>query len=796
MTTKNISRRPCTFEMADAGDDTLSELSKTPSVFTLNVTENVTESRLKAVKDSIAEEVNILEKIQEPHEDDVTEMIQAYDLLTWLEFKVGCEDKAEEFNKKALALAGEENRAAFSLGNRAHLMWSQGDVDQTMVCLSRLAPLRQGGAQEQCTAAIQGGQAYCLLRLGGLSNLLNSLTLYEKALSTKPQSCLWVLQAGRVYKRLAHPNFLKKGEKIDKELKAKREQNARICFQNVSQQSSNPRLKAMAFSDLANMGSISRLPRRDIQHLCDEALKHDCQSPYVLLHCGKSLVWIDISKAKGLLEEASNLRPSSHVSFELGRCFFSMSKKYPCRAEYYQNEAEKSYRESVRLAPNNMPARYSLAVLLWDIGRIEEARKECMRIIATVKAQDQCYAQTLMKAYEKAAICQLELCQDKEFVANLTPPISVSSLKEGAENMLLIALEMGYNLLSQREIEIYLRPSLVSLAHISFDKKDTSSALQMISTVFHYAKQPRYSLQALDKLLDHVSDAPKDIIYVLKSYHDLRSYEKAYALLQMYTTRLGPSVISHDLHQQLALSAAYARLRFDSRHAAQIFKSLFYLCKQTRDSLRAGQTHGKPSPSSGALPQPKPSDTSASDQALDVLILHDEPRDPSALGLIFRELQQAIISVFGLNVSRNLKGCYEPGQKQKLLFKEITKAEVVLVLLGPDPMRPYFEGVLDFLPGFMEKSEDNPVPPRILIACTNDSVEVQSPVSVFPKTPFIAPVVASLKAVEQRCQDNDEALGVTSDMSEDRVSAIVGDVLSFFCCLTSIDWQPPSDMTH
>ena len=651
MATKNTFQGTKAFKIPGAMDEIGDKLVNTPSVFTLKDSGTLnTVSRLEEIKIVLTEEIKHLEKLPELLEHDGEELAQAYNLLTWLEFKVGSQKKALELNKKALDLTG----AAFSLGNRAHLMWCDGDSVETKVWLSRLDRLKREDSQGHQKAETHAHQAYCYLRFGGLNNLLESIALYEKALSTNPNCYLWKLQAGIAYKRLAHPNFLKKGETIDRDLKAMREETARSYFQDVSQHSPNPRLKAFAFSDLASMASIKGDPPHLIRQLCDGALEHNCESPYVLLHCGKSLIRTDISKARQLLEKASDLGPSSHVSFELARCLMNLSKKTPRSAEYFRSEAEKSYREAVRQAPTNMPARYSLALLLENCGKVKEAQKECMKIITTVISQDQCYAQTLMKAYEKAALYQLELCNDKEFVENLSPPVSVSILKDEAENMLIIALEIGFNLLSRTEIETRLRNSLASLFSISLNKKDTSEALQLLSRVFGYAKRPQWSLLALDKLLKHVSDDPDVVVFALKSYHNLGSYEKAYALLQMSIARLGSSAIDDNLHRQLALSAAYARLQFNNRHASLIFRSEFKRC-----CVKTEQLHGAQSPSTVSLTEPEQGDNPAGDQSLDVLIFYDDSRDGSqglsTLGSICRELQKAIQSVFGLNVSQNLQ---------------------------------------------------------------------------------------------------------------------------------------------
>ena len=664
MARNKAAKVPKWFGTVDDTDETWDELSNTPSAFTLNVSESFSVGRLKEIKSVLEEEIKLLEREGVKHEGDEEELVQALDLLTWLEFKIGSRQKAMELNSKALALTN--NQVAFTLGNRAHLLWCEGKRDQARSCLTSLARLRQETNPELKTsqahhlAAIQARQAYCYFRLGGPANLSQSTELYEKALEIKPNNQLWRLQAGIVYKRIAHPNFVLKGESLDLKLKAAREKRAEEYFQCVADYSPNPRLRAFAYSDLASMASSIQGNKLKTSQLCDNALSLDSKSTYVLLNCGKSLLRTDTLRALRLLTVASELGPSSHTFSKLGSCLVSMSykeKKTPQRAEHYRDEAEKSFREAIRLAPTNFPARYSFAKLLRARGRLAEARKEFMQIFTTF-CTDQIsdYAQTLMRAYEQVALCQLELCKDQDFVRNLPESVTETRLKCDAETMLIKALEVGFHLLTRKEIQTHLRDSIESLLLISQREKNTTEALLLISRVYRLAKNEEKSLEALDQLLSHASDDPEIVAFILKGYLNLKGYEKAYTLLRMSIVRLGSTTLDEELYKKVVLSTARARLLENSGQTARVFKAMFDHCRQQRRFQDNEHPEGAAQPPSPRFETEKGSD---GDDVLDVLIFYDDSTngsgDNSSLENVCRELQQAMFTVFGLKVSLNVQ---------------------------------------------------------------------------------------------------------------------------------------------
>ena len=104
----------------------------------------------------------------------------------------------------------------------------------------------------------------------------------------------------------------------------------------------------------------------------------------------------------------------------------------------------------------------------------------------------------------------------------------------------------------------------------------------------------------------------------------------------------------------------------------------------------------------------------------------------------------------------------------------------------------FFKSFLEFLPELMIKSEDNPTPPRVLVAQTQDDVKVPLPVTMFPKTPVITPALSSLKAFVDRCRQNeDETFVARPYTAADSASRYAENIMAFFCSLVSIDWPLP-----
>ena len=660
MATKKCSKGLYRFGMDCVIEKTRDDVSKSPCVFNLNVSEVMLVGRLEGVKSVLEEEIKVLEREEVKHEGDEEELVQALDLLTWLEFKIGSRQKAMEMNSKALALTN--NQAPFSLGNRAYMMWCEGDMDQSRDCLSTLSKLQQGICStngisgDHHLALVQAHQAYCYFRLGGASNLLQSARLYDEALRLRPDSHLWRLQAGIVYRRLNNPDLLSKGQPFERRVKLQRDKRAEDCFYHVTRHAPNPRLKAFAYSDLACMAGLRGDAREKLNDLCRKALGFNSNYPYVLLNCGRTLMETDMSWALRLLTKASELGTSSHIFFRLGSCLWNISNTPTEQRErpvdHYRDKAEKAYRDALGFTPSNMPARYSLGELLYVRGKVVDARKEFMKIISTVLTTlDRGYAHTLMKAYEQAALCQLDLCQD-----SLPDSDTASRLKQEAETMLIQALEIGFHLLTREEIKLYLNNSLSSLLCLSRDKKNLPEALFLISRVYHLAKEPRRSLEALDQLMSHVSDDPEMVGRTLKSYLDLRSYERAYTLLHMSTVRLGPSTIDEGLYKKVVLSTARARLLENNGQTARVFKAMFDHCRQQRRFQDNEHQEGTAQPAS---PRSETERGPDGDDVLDVLIFYDDSADgsgdSSSIENVCRELQQAMFTVFGLNVCHNMQ---------------------------------------------------------------------------------------------------------------------------------------------
>ena len=126
--------------------------------------------------------------------------------------------------------------------------------------------------------------------------------------------------------------------------------------------------------------------------------------------------------------------------------------------------AEQCNREAVGLKPLHYSARLSLAGLVREPGKLTEAMQE-VRILMSTIIPSEGYALTLMKAYEVAALCQLELCKNPTYVATLPHSTCEAALKEDVEIMLFKALKIGVILLSpwtRKKLLIKSFPSLLT----------------------------------------------------------------------------------------------------------------------------------------------------------------------------------------------------------------------------------------------------------------------------------------------------------------------------------------------
>ncbi|GFN79169.1 hypothetical protein PoB_000567500 [Plakobranchus ocellatus] len=731
------------------------------SVFTLHVPEGISEDRLRQMKPILESEIKDLERAENKYEYDDEELCQTLDLLTWVEFKIGSKLTASELNDKAIAKANSSLGSLFSQGNRIHLLWSKGDFIRLKSDLNEMEMIKKNASQhDPCymVATVKARQAYCYYRFGGPKNLQRAITLYEEALATFPEMHLWRLQAGGVYRRISHPNMYGKND-IDLKLKGEREARAGELFHQVTEQSKNPRLRAFALSDLAECASNRREVGRNLKYFCQQALSLCGNDPYVLLNCGKSLQYTDTEKAVDLLTKATRISRTSHTFHQLGRCldhFAHRRKKNPRHSKDLAKHAQESHREAIRLSPENIPARFSLGILMKRCGEPEMALTEFTQIIGAFQYEN--YALTLMKTYEQASLCLLELYQDPTHSSRLTDNTTKLDLKKDAEEMLIKALSISFELLSREEIQKYLTESLRELKNIA-DSRDTPEKLKLLSRVYRLAKDPQKSLKALEKLfeIDESEDAALTIT-ALEAYVDLERFEEALALMNRCRDS---HTIENSLRNKVALGAARRRLLQYGGDAALVFKSTF-------DSY-----------------------ISDSYEKLDVLIVYDDSResarDVASLDYICRQLQNLVRTVFGLDASSNIQRCCAGVPEASTQLEEMTKAKLVLLVFGSEKPDGYFESLLGFLPSVMERREDNQSPPKVLVAATEAGVKLPSSVKYFQEIQLNS-VVESLQEYEQwRRQRAADVLH--EPLNNGRITECVDNMISFFCSLLSISWQ-------
>ncbi|GFO31275.1 hypothetical protein PoB_005778000 [Plakobranchus ocellatus] len=340
-----------------------------------------------------------------------------------------------------------------------------------------------------------------------------------------------MFQADRAYRRFSNPNMYGEND-IDSKLRSEREAKAGVLLHQVTEQSKNPRLRAYEFSDLAECASNRSETGRNVMDFYRQALSLCGNDPYVLLNCGKSLQYTDIKMAVDLLTKAARISLTSHAFHQLGRCldhFAHKEKKNSRHSEDLTKQTEESHRDAIRLSPSNIPARYSLGILLKWCGEPEKALREFTQIKGAFQYDD--YALTLMKSYEQASLCLLELYHGPTHSSRLTDNAMTLDLKNDAEEMLIKALSISFKLLSREEIQKYLTKSLRKLQKIA-DSCDTHEKLKLLSRTYLLAKDPQKSLETLEKLfkIDESEDAAV-IMSALETYVDLGRFEEALALM-------------------------------------------------------------------------------------------------------------------------------------------------------------------------------------------------------------------------------------------------------------------------
>ncbi|GFN75210.1 hypothetical protein PoB_000171600 [Plakobranchus ocellatus] len=744
-------------------EEVVKKIQAIECVFTLNDTEQISEERLREIKPTLKSEIKDLERAENKYEYDDEELCQTLDLLTWVEFKIGSKLIAFELNDKAIAKANSSLESLFSCGNRIHLLWDEGDLIQVESDLNEIDRIKKNTLQHghrNMIATVKARQAYCYYRLGGPKNLEKAITLYNAALETFPEMHLWRFQAGRAYRRFSNPNMFGEND-IDLKLKDEREAKAKEFFHQVTEQSKNPRLRAYAFSDLAECASNRREVDRNLKYFCEQALILCGNDPYVLLNCGKSLRFKDTEKAVELLTKAAKLSCTSHTFHQLGKSLdiFAGRQKNPRASKDLAKQAEERYREAIRLSPKSIPARYSLGILLKWCGEPEMALRKFIQIIGRA-FQSNNYALTLMKTYEQASLCLLELYHDPTPSSRLSDNAIKLDFKKEAEEMLIKALSIGFKLLSREEIQTYRSVSLVELQRIADNRRETEK-LKLLSRVYRLAKDPEKSLMAVEKLfqIDESEDTDA-IMSALEIYLDLGRFEEALAL--MYRCR-DSHTIDNSLRNKVALSAARRRLLQYSGDAALVFKSVF-------DSY-----------------------ISDSCDKSDVLIVYDDSRDSArdvaSLGYICGQLQNLMKTYFGLNASSNIQGCCAGVPEASTQLKEMAKAKLVLLVFGSEELDEYFESLLGFLPSVMERGEDNQSPPQVLVAATEAGVKFPLSVTHFQKIRKLRlnSVVESLQEYEE--WHRQRAADVLHEpLNNGRITGCVDNMISFFCSLLSISW--------
>ncbi|KAK3800214.1 hypothetical protein RRG08_018296 [Elysia crispata] len=611
-------------------DQVRSELCKLDCVFTLKMCPRTSKQELKDLKCLLENEVKYLEKLENDGE-----LAQALDLLTWVEFRIGCPETALVLNDKVLEL-NNGNCRQFSYGNRAYLMWFAKNLPEARLCLNKVVQIQQGeetgrdGARGDQLAAVRAHQAYCLFRLSGVQNLFEAIALYEEALESQPDAHLWRLQAAMAYGRLLAPHNLV--YIVDVDWRRQTWDKAQEYFTVVSETARNTRLKALAYSFMAV----------ELPDFCDKALLLCSSDPQVLYNCGKSLIKTSPPRALALMMESCAIRPTGQVYMNIAACAKKMNNL---------QENEKALREVVRRCPEEIAGLNHLVCLLLDRENFDEARLYLATGPARVIAAGNFY-NNIAHLYHTTAVYL------KKFSKTLSDPLISNKMKQGATNMFIKAMEF-ISKHSRKEVQKYLTEAGRTVATVlrlatGCVPPEMPEALKILSRTACNNLRSNNWETFKTMLLEGESDS-SSLTSNLNRLVEEKRYEVALAILSMTFANPEPPAVAESLVRKVSLMTAWSRLHQRTWDLAPIFRAEFDRHRQGQCRTRTTTLGGRSELSGQSSGQP----SGVSSRFLDVLLVYDKlDLDPEEI--TWSKFQQAMLKVFGLTVSRNTEVRHSP----------------------------------------------------------------------------------------------------------------------------------------
>ncbi|CAL1526920.1 unnamed protein product [Lymnaea stagnalis] len=713
-------------------------------------------------------------------DDSAEEVVEKLNLFTWVEFHLGNAELAGTRSRKVLEMTGGQNVTA--VVNQAHVSLSEGDGARAEQCLERAEELRRSCEGEKLMTAVEAELAYSLSRLGGLDNLTRAIEMYTDVVKKEPEIYAWKFGLGLLHRRATHTNVtVNMGSRLSVT------EHASLAFEllkDVADHCPYDSLKGRAYAQLAIILSYNKRFQSDnrFERFIDESLKYGPNDARILTDCGRTLRYYDLNKAASLLEKSLKIKINSTTVHHLGLCYEekakreaynnndtrmrgrygfggnyifsrqstssgsiirrSLSKKLALRRDDpLVVKAIQCYQAAIDISCDfNIPAVYSLGLLLSACGEFEGALKQFNQIILLTSKKSYTgndpqelqehneYFITATRAYEQGGNCLLELAK----LPGKTKE-EVDTLNNTAEQKLLQAFSLAATLSNLdpgiKRYDLLVRNAFKTL-DTKYEEMKQSPAiikryLELLNSSSKYIRLPLV-IEKLRHLSEKKLTDPNVITTGLESFLVLKQYESAFAFLTCPMIAQRCSGQLQALASKVNLYTAASRLQALDISAKFILKPFFDACFERDD------THPYE-------PDPRPlvnDETEDTQVGADVLILYDVNGGNSSADVSVKvnTLQEIISGDFGLSVritdQRPVTDQIMPEEQ----MRDIRSSRTVLILLNGDPLSSSFMSILDLIPtSEIECSNQGKPGPHILLGLKDDSVEVPQTLLVHDK---------------------------------------------------------------
>ncbi|XP_035827990.1 uncharacterized protein LOC101853667 isoform X1 [Aplysia californica] len=787
-------------------NDKFSRLSTFPCTFNLSLPQMITVKRMNLLKKKLPKEL----------EDDnlKEESVQTLNFISWIEYQLNGAESALKWNKKARKIKildsfGKEMNNIATIANQGYLLLLSHDEIAPLEVIERLEKLPSQDGYQSLRKRALADQAYAYFRMGGVSNLAMSIERYEEAIESQlasPEVHLWKYQLAVVYRRASC------GE-IFSNLPGNRplsyyNEGAEKLLRDVAENCLDCTLKGRAFAELVSVNPTDTVSWEKAVE-CNKK----CGDVFLLTTLGKATSTVDPDKAIHVLRESLKIRPTTTAYHNLAICYEkkakdNLLKTTNCDEQFRKSskveqkrmnvvslqlqreqeilldkdeemiaQALKFYKEAQKLEDGEYtPAKYDYGLLLKACGLTEKALKQFNQITSIHSG----FLGTTIFAYEEAARCLLILSERAQSSGSCP---KYKQLREEAVKKLLQAISTSANIVKgthamkslSEDIWAFLKHThggdKVGSSDEAVNIETEKKLLDLMRRVERYGEEMLGVVRNLLKYSEEQLDDENVIVAGLESYLKIQNFDEAIVFLEMCQTRhatLENNLWIKDplksLSIRVQLLAAQDKLLGRCGEAIAIFKSLFTSLYKNRSSP-------------------------------DVLVVYDDSNDNesgmSHTSEAASRLQTVMCDLFDLDLSRNLQSCNEYNKTElEVMFQEMVKPRVVVLLLGQEPLDSEFEYLLTLVPQIhIHCAEKGLTQPHVVVATTEKEVNIPPLLGSHPRL-CISEILSNLVTKETIKAKDDEAdshLGQDCGFS----SSVTNTLMTLFCSLTGNTWPLP-----